>query len=112
MPYLIVYEGITFVVSYQKIVGFEVFTPVIMKSSVLSITMYSLLKVNRYLRGTCCLYLQGQRISQTRNHPVTLKCQLAFNGLNGVISQKIELFMIYHSVFQGHMLTVKCSVLL
>jgi hypothetical protein len=49
-------------------VGFEVLTAVVMKSSISwDITLCGILKVNRYFRRTCRLYLQGQRISQARN---------------------------------------------
>jgi hypothetical protein len=41
----------------------------LLKSSVIwDITPCSLLKVSRRFRGTCCLHLQGQRITQARNH--------------------------------------------
>jgi hypothetical protein len=52
---------------------FEVLSAVVMKSSVFwDITPCSPLKVNQHLRGTC---------------------QLAFNRLHNIISQKIELFI-------------------
>jgi hypothetical protein len=84
------------------------------------ITPCSLLKVNQRFRGTCCLHLQGQRISQARNQCVAelcflppsywflaclilqnwrwkqyipLKCQMTFNGLHSITSQKIELII-------------------
>jgi hypothetical protein len=90
-----------------------------LKSSVFwDTTPCSPLKLNRRFGGICCLHLQGRRISPARNqhestwqaelscwfhawlirawrwrqhvHP---KVQLTFNGLHGVISQKIELFI-------------------
>jgi hypothetical protein len=49
------------------VVGFEVFTPVVMKSFIFwDITPCSLLKVNRRFGGKCHLRLQGRRISQAR----------------------------------------------
>jgi hypothetical protein len=47
-------------------VGFEVLTPVLMKSS-WDITLCSSLKVNRRFGRTCRLHLQGLRMSQSRN---------------------------------------------
>jgi hypothetical protein len=53
---------------YIHIVGFEVLTAVVMKSSVFSdITLCGPLKVNRHFGGTCCFPLQGRRIPQARN---------------------------------------------
>jgi hypothetical protein len=68
------------------------------------------LKVNRRFGGTCRLHFQGRRISRARNQCesrwqaelllpfrwklyVPLKRRLTFNGLHGVISQKIEPFI-------------------
>jgi hypothetical protein len=49
-------------------VRFEVLATVIMKSSVFwDIMPCTLLKVNWHFGGTCCLHLQGQRISQASN---------------------------------------------
>jgi hypothetical protein len=49
------------------IIGFEVLTAVVMKSSIFwVITPCSPLKVNRRFEGTCPFYLQGRRISQRR----------------------------------------------
>jgi hypothetical protein len=49
-------------------VGYEVLRAVVMKGSIFwDIASCSLLKVNRRFRGTCCLHLQGQSISQARN---------------------------------------------
>jgi hypothetical protein len=60
--------------------GFEVLTAVVMKSSVFwDIMPCSLLKVNQHFGGTC------------RYFP--LKRQLTFHGLQGVISQKIEVLI-------------------
>jgi hypothetical protein len=38
------------------------------------VTLYSLLKVNQRCAETCCLHLQGQRISQARN-----QCEVGSN---------------------------------
>jgi hypothetical protein len=52
---------------YFQQVGFEVLTPVVMKSTVFwDITMCSPLKVNRRFGGTYRLHLQGRRIIQAR----------------------------------------------
>jgi hypothetical protein len=49
-------------------VGLEVLRAALMKSSIFwDIMPHSLLKVNQRFRGTCCLHLQGQRISQAWN---------------------------------------------
>jgi hypothetical protein len=51
-----------------KHVGFEVLTVVVMKSSVFwDITTCSPLKVNQRFGETCCLHLQGWRVSQATN---------------------------------------------
>jgi hypothetical protein len=53
-------------------VGFEVLTPMVMKSSVyLAITSCSPLKINRCLIGKCRLHLQGRIISQKRKKSVS-----------------------------------------
>jgi hypothetical protein len=52
----------------KYLVGFEVLTVVVMKSSIFwDIMLCSWLKVNRHFRGTYRLHLQGQRISWVRN---------------------------------------------
>jgi hypothetical protein len=83
-------------VNYRKIklVGFEAFIAVVMKSSTFrDITPCSLLKVNGHFGGTFCLHRQGRRISQERNqHEAGSKQSLIFNGLHGIMSQKVELF--------------------
>jgi hypothetical protein len=54
--------------SSSRLVGFEVLTSMVMKSSVLGdITQCIPLKVNWHFRGTCRLHLQGCRKSQARN---------------------------------------------
>jgi hypothetical protein len=59
------------------LVGFDVLTAVVMKSTIFwDITPCSLLSVNRRFGGTYSLHLQG-----------------ALNGLHGVIYQKMVLFM-------------------
>jgi hypothetical protein len=66
------------------------------------ITPRSPLKVNRRFVGTRCLHLQGRRIREARNQreagikqssAILPERRLAFNGLHGVKSQKIELFI-------------------
>jgi hypothetical protein len=48
--------------------GLEVLTEVVMKISIFwDIRQCSSLKVNRRFGGTCCLQLQGRRISQAKN---------------------------------------------
>jgi hypothetical protein len=50
------------------LVGFEVLTVVVMKSTVFwYITLCSMLKVNRDFGGIYCHHVQGRRISQARN---------------------------------------------
>jgi hypothetical protein len=60
------------------------------------------MKVNGSFGGTCDLHLQGGRVSQGRNRPEascklssadSLKRRLTFDGLYGVVFQKIELFI-------------------
>jgi hypothetical protein len=54
--------------SRHQYIAFEVLIPVVMKSSIFwDISPCSPSKVNRRFGRTCCLYLQGQRISQARN---------------------------------------------
>jgi hypothetical protein len=54
--------------NYILIVGFEVHTAVVMKSSVLwDETPCGPLKGNQCFRGICLLHLQGRRISQAKN---------------------------------------------
>jgi hypothetical protein len=93
-------------------VGFEVLTAVVIKSSVFwDMTQCSPLKVDRRFRGTCPLHRQCWRVSQREisvkqatifasltlqpwrwRWQFTPKRRLTFNGLHGVISQKVELF--------------------
>jgi hypothetical protein len=73
------------------------------KSSVFwDITPYSPLKVNGCFGGICRLHFQHRRISPARNLREAGKKQsrhflpkrlLTFNGLHGVISQKIGIFL-------------------
>jgi hypothetical protein len=96
-------------------VGFKVLNAVVMNRSVFwDITPGSQLKLNERFGGICGFYLQGRRMSQAnrlrllrasrsflawiillpwreRWH-VPPKRRLTFNGLHGVMSQKIELF--------------------
>jgi hypothetical protein len=72
-------------------VGFQVLTAVVMKSTMFrNITPCSPLEVNRRFGRTYRLHLQGRRISQARNQRESR--WHAFNGLHGVISQKMLLF--------------------
>jgi hypothetical protein len=66
------------------------------------ITPCSPLEVNRLFGGTYRLHLQGRRISRARNQSkirwqgrryIPPKRRFTFNGLHGVISQKIVLFI-------------------
>jgi hypothetical protein len=93
-------------------VGFEVLTAVVMKNSIFWDTApCSPLKVSRCFEGRCRLHFQGRRISQARNQHDSRwqaglllgllfeledgsdmflrNIGLAFNGLHGVVSQKI-----------------------
>jgi hypothetical protein len=118
----------TLVPVYQTVrchVGSEVLTAVVMNSSLLwDITPCSPLKVNQRFEGTCRLHLQGPRISRTRNQRgsnllsrwfiarfilrpwkwrrrVSPKRRFTFNGLHGILSQKIQLFTPYN-IPKGH----------
>jgi hypothetical protein len=98
--------------------GFEVLTAVDMKSSIFwNVTPCNSLKVNIRFGRTCNLYLQDRRISKPSNklallatcfmlvsclaYSSTLKMEanvlpkrrLTLNGLDGVISEKLEPFM-------------------
>jgi hypothetical protein len=83
-----------------------------MKSSIFwDITPCSLLKVTRLVWRTCCLHLYGWRVRCARNQheavnkhtlehgrwswQVPPKRRLTFNGLHGVISQKIVLLLTF-----------------
>jgi hypothetical protein len=87
-------------------IEFEILTVVVMKSTViLGMRTCSPLELNLLFGGTYSLHLPGRKISQARYqregrwqvyHPkdgsdVPPKRWLAFNGLFGVISQKIAL---------------------
>jgi hypothetical protein len=72
-------------------IGFEVFTVVVMKNAIFcDITLCSPLKVNQHFRGTYHLQLWPRRWMWY----VPPKCQLAFNGVYGIISQKVVRFML------------------
>jgi hypothetical protein len=92
--------------------GFQGFLPKYWEFSIFwDITPCGPLKVNRRFGGICRLHLQGRRISQAKTsvkqvarralilvpwrwkRNVPLKCRLTFNGLHGVITQKIEIFI-------------------
>jgi hypothetical protein len=86
-------------------VEFEVLIAVVIKTSIFwDITPCSPFKVNRHIGGIFRLHLQERRISEAKNQPEAgskqssggdmflQKLWLTFNGLHGVISQKIELF--------------------
>jgi hypothetical protein len=103
---------------WTKTVGFEVLTALVMKSTIFwDIRPCSPLSVNRRIGGTYRLYLQGRKISWARNQResrcllpthwflaqlflrtwrwrryIPPKRRLTFNGLYGVISQKIVIF--------------------
>jgi hypothetical protein len=93
-------NGCTSVCKPPAIVGFEVFTAVVMRSSIFWNTMpCSLLKANRRFGGTCNLHLQVPRKSRTRNQHDACSKQ-TFTGLHGGISQEIELFvMTFHEIW-------------
>jgi hypothetical protein len=100
----------------EHFLGSEIFTAVIMKSSIFwDITACNPLKVNGHFGGTCQPHIQGRRINLTkieneacskqsitawlilrpwrwRRH-IPLKRRLTFIGLHGLISQKTELFL-------------------
>jgi hypothetical protein len=86
-------------------VGFQVLIAAVVKNNILrNITPCIPLKISRRFEGTCCLHLQGRRINRAinqreerwqaelwrRRQYVLPKCLLIFNGLHGVISQKIR----------------------
>jgi hypothetical protein len=79
-------------------VGFEVLKVVVMKSFIFwDITPCSLLKMNRYFRGTCPFYIQGHTMNPARNQceegsMLASKYHLTFNRLLSITSQKTELF--------------------
>jgi hypothetical protein len=81
----------------RNVGSLEVPTAVVMNSSVFwDITQCSPLKANRRFRRTCRPHLQGRGITPARNQPICLR-RLIFNGLHGVISQNIELFILLPS---------------
>jgi hypothetical protein len=84
------------------LVGFEVFTAVVMKSIIFwDMTPCILLSCNRRFGGTYRLHLQGRRNNVSKNQQVRLrryvlpKRRLQLNRLHGVISQKIIPFITY-----------------
>jgi hypothetical protein len=98
----------------QKSVVSEVFTAVVMKSSIFrTTTPCSQLKVNRRLGDTCCLRLQGLRntpsklclsraslrflacliLRRSLSRYVLLKRRLTFSGLHSLVSHKVKLFI-------------------
>jgi hypothetical protein len=71
-------------------VGFEVFTVVLMKSIIFwDMTACSPLSFNRRFGGTYRLHLQGRKVNSAK-----AASRLKFNGLHGVISKKMILFVI------------------
>jgi hypothetical protein len=104
-------------------VGFEVLTPVVMKSTVFrDTTLCGPLKVDRRFERTYRLHLQGRRISKARSQSaghlfscwyyallilrpwrrtryVPPKRRLIFNGLHGIISQIILFKILSYSVY-------------
>jgi hypothetical protein len=109
----------------QSYVRFEVLTAVVMKSIIFcDITPCSPLKVNRRFGGTYRLHLQGRKISRARNQReirwqaeallarlifrpwrwrgrIPLERRLTFDGLHGVISQKMALFSLGLNALEG-----------
>jgi hypothetical protein len=92
-----------------------VLTAVVMKSSVIwDVMLYNPLKVSWHFRGTYCLHLTSLwflawlifRSWGSRLY-VPPKRQLTFNGLHGIISQKIELLVV---VLPDDCLPVLCEV--
>jgi hypothetical protein len=100
-------------------VVFEVLTAAVTKSTIFwDITPCSPLRVNWHFRGTYRLHLQRRKISRARNHRESrwqtkfcflarlifrpwrwrryapLKRWLTFNGLHGIVSQKMVFFKI------------------
>jgi hypothetical protein len=99
----------------QNNVGFEVLTPMVMKSCIFwDITQDNSLKLNWRFGGTCSLHLRGRRISQARSQResrwqaelflaslilrswrwrrhIPPKRWSTFSGLRGVMHQIIEL---------------------
>jgi hypothetical protein len=79
-------------------VGFEVLIAVVTKSSISwDITPCSPLKGNRRFGGTCRLHPQGRggsTYSLILNVEATFSSEksLTFNGIRGLISQKMEVF--------------------
>jgi hypothetical protein len=66
-----IYRYISYI-NKQTFIGFEVLTPVVMKSSIFwDTTPHSPLKVNRLFGGTSLLHLQGRKICQARNQLAT-----------------------------------------
>jgi hypothetical protein len=65
-------------------------TPKFREFCLLEYNAISALKVNQCFGGKCCLHLQGQRISQTRNQHEAVSKK---SRLHTVISQKVELFI-------------------
>jgi hypothetical protein len=108
-------KGIAYTFTYAGNIDYVTLkTKSIIKSTIFwDITPCSPLNVNRRFGGTYRLHLQGRRISRERNQRerrcqepsrlillpwrrrqyVTPKHRLIFNGLHGVISQKIVLFI-------------------
>jgi hypothetical protein len=94
----------TYIKWIKNYVGFEVLAAVVMKISVFwYVRPCSPLKVNGRFVRTYRHHLKVQRVSRTRNQHeskwlwrckrhVPPKRPLTFNGLQGVMSQKIELF--------------------
>jgi hypothetical protein len=75
------------------ILGFEVLTAVVMKSSIFwHITSCSSLKVNRHFGGTYYLHLQGQRISQeiSTNETLFVTCFMLVSCLAYSSTLKME----------------------
>jgi hypothetical protein len=83
-------------------VGFEVFTAVIMKSTIFwDITLCSPLSVNRSFGATYRLHFLGRKNKFSKKPafklvaslPTSFKTWFTLNGLHGAISQNMVLFM-------------------
>jgi hypothetical protein len=79
--------------------GFEVFTAVVMKSTIWDMTPCSPLSFNRRFGGTYRLHPQGRRNRFSK--PSKQEASLELNALHGVISQKMMLFKLYYCWASG-----------
>jgi hypothetical protein len=122
--------------TYEIVIGFQVLTAVVMKSSIFWDKLpCGPFEINRLFGGTCRLNLQGRGISSAcgtqlacyllsrcfpvchilrtlwrRRRHVTPKRLLTFNGLHGIISQKIEQFILNNEDTGSFTFLVLCAV--